>query len=321
MILLLVALQLNLTLAISGPHTSPEYLPLYVAEAEGYFAAEGLQVSLQTTRAEPAAAEALARGQADVAATSLDAALRSGAVAGQPPRLVFALTAAPPVALLVPLAHREAVTRLEDLVGRTVGVSSPGAPEHALFLDLLAGRRLKPSQLSLVSLGERGLVAALERGEVHAGLLPDPWASRLLQEGKVVALADFRQRDEATRWLGGPTVHAALFVRPDTTLKEPELTALARALLRAVKRVETADAEELFARLPHRVVGFKEDFLARLAGAREIYVLSGWVRLETIERSVAMARARAPLPKGVSLPRRPADLLRLDPLKKLLGSQ
>lgn len=314
-------LQVNVSLAVSGPYTSPEYLPLHVAEAEGYFAQEGLQVSLRTTRAESAAAEALAGGKADLAATSLDAALRSGAVGGRPPRLVFGLTAAPPVALLVSIAYREAITRLEDLVGRTVGVSSPGAPEQALFLALLQSRRIKPTQLSLVSLGERGLVGALEAGEVHAGLLPDPWASRLAQEGKVTVLADFRRRDEATRWLGEPTVHAALFVRPDSRLKAPELTALARALLRAVRRVETADPEELLARLPQRVVGLKDDFLARLAGARGIYLPGGWVRLETLDRSLAMVQGRAPLPKGVSLPRRRADLLLLGPLKTLLDSQ
>ena len=321
MIALLVVLQASLTVAVSGPYTSPEYLPLHVAQAEGYFGQEDLQVSLRTTRTEPTAAEALARGEADAAATSLEGALRHGAVGGRPPRLVFGLTAAPPFALLVPLAHREAVTRIEDLVGRTVGISSPGAPEHPLLDALLDRHRIRPNQLLLVSLGERGLVGALERGEVHAALLPDPWASRLVQEGKVVVLADFRRRQEAARWLGGPTVHAALFVRPDTGLKPRELTALARALLRAVGRVESADPEELLARLPQRAVGLKEDFLARLAGAREIYLPGGWVRVETMEHSVAMIRARAPLPKDVSLPRRPAALLLLDPLKKLLDSQ
>lgn len=321
MIALLVFLQATLTLTASGPYTSPEYLPIHVAEAEGYWSQEGLQVQLRTTRAEPGAAEALARGQADLAATSLEAALRHGAVGGRPPRLVFGLTAAPPVALLVPAVLREPITRIEDLTGRTVGISTPGAPEEALLLALLGSRRIRPTQLSLVSLGERGLVAALEQGEVHAGLLPDPWASRLVEEGKATILADFRRRNEAARWLGAPTVHAALFVRPDTGLAPSQLTAFARALLRAIRRVETADPEDLLARLPQRAVGLREDFRARLEGARDIYLPGGWVRLEALEQSVAMIRARAPLPKAVILPRRRADLLLLDPLKQILDSQ
>ncbi|MBI2153743.1 MAG: ABC transporter substrate-binding protein [Candidatus Rokubacteria bacterium] len=318
MIALLVFLQASLTIAVSSPYTSPEYLPLRVAEAEGYFVQERLQVSLRTTRAEAGAAEALAKGEADVAASSLEAALRHGAVGGRPPRLVFGLTAAPPVALLVPVAHRETIRRFEDLVGKRVAVTSPGAPEHPLLFALLERHQIKPTQLSLLSLGERGLAAALEAGEVHAGLLPDPWASRLVEEGKATVLADFRRRDEAARWLGGPTVHAALFVRADRQPKASDLTALARALLRAARRVETAPSEELLTRLPTRVVGLKEDFVARLEGAREIYLPGGWVRYETLQLSVAQIRNRAPFPKGVTVPRRPADLLLLDPLKSLL---
>lgn len=321
MIALLIFLQASLTIAVSGPYTSPEYLPLRVAEAEGYFSQEGLRVSLRTTRAEPGAAEALGQGQTDLAATSLEAALRHGDAAGNPPRLVFGLTAAPPVALLVPVAHRDTIRRVEDLAGRTVGVSSPGAPEQLFLLALFARHRVHPTHLSLVSLGERGLVAALDASEVHAGLLADPWANRLIEEGKVTVLADFRRPEETARWLGGPTVHAALYVRSDRAPPASQLTALARALLRAVRRVESADAEDLLAMLPGRAVGLREDFLARLAGARQIYLPGGWVRFETIQRSLAMIRARAPLPKRVKLPRRPGDFLLLDPLKTILDSK
>ena len=48
-----ILLLQTLTLAIAGPATSTEYLPLRVAEAEGLFAREGLTVVVKTTRAEP----------------------------------------------------------------------------------------------------------------------------------------------------------------------------------------------------------------------------------------------------------------------------
>src|SRR5690242_19337382 len=57
-----VILLQALTVAVSGPATSLEYLPLRVAHAEGYFAREGLDVTLKTTRGEPGAAEALTQG-------------------------------------------------------------------------------------------------------------------------------------------------------------------------------------------------------------------------------------------------------------------
>src|SRR5438309_9969000 len=97
-----IILAQALTLAVSGPTSSPEYLPLRVADAHGYFAREGLAVTLKTTRAEVGAAEALAQGQVDLAATSIEAVLRFATrAAAQGPRLVFGLTAAPPAAMLL----------------------------------------------------------------------------------------------------------------------------------------------------------------------------------------------------------------------------
>lgn len=314
---LLLFLQATLTVAVGGPATSPEYLPLRVAEVEGYFSQEGLQVSLRATRTEAQAALTLARGEADLAATSLEAALRYGAIGGQPPRLVFGLTAAPPVALLVSAAHRLTITRIQDLTGRTVGVSSPGAPEHSLLWALLDRHRIRPTQLRVVSLGERGLAAALGAGEVDAGLLPDPWLSRLVEDGKGAILADFRRRPDAARWLGGPTVHAALFVRADARVTASQLVSLARALLRGIRRVETADPDDIFERLPPRVVGLGPEFAARLVGARESFLPGGRVGREALTLSVAHIRTRQPLPKAVTLTR-PADLLHVDPLKTLV---
>jgi len=97
----LMLLHATLAISVAGPATSPEYLPLHVASAEGYFAEEKLDVTVDTARAGAAAAQALARGHAALAATSLDTALSLGHVSGMPPRLIFGLTAAPPVVLLV----------------------------------------------------------------------------------------------------------------------------------------------------------------------------------------------------------------------------
>src|SRR6185436_751046 len=134
-----ILLLQTLTLAIAGPATSPEYLPLRIAVADGHFTREGLNVVLKTTRAEPGAAEALVQGQADLAATSLEAMLRFGPrSASQAPRLVFGLSAAPPVALLVPIAQAETVKSVNDLPGTRIGLSTPGAPEQAWLSWLLA---------------------------------------------------------------------------------------------------------------------------------------------------------------------------------------
>ena len=316
----LVLLQATLTIATAGPATAPEYLPLWVAQAEGYFSQEKLAVALEPTRAETSAAEALARGQAHLAATSLDAALVLGTPAGAPPRLVFGLTATPAVALLVPVARQETLRSLDDLAGTTVGVSAPGTPSEFMLLALLARAGIRITRVTVKSYGERGLAGALESGAVAAGMLGDPYATRLIEDGKAVALVDLRKRGEADRWLGEPGVHSALFARADATLGPAELKPLARALLRALTRIQTATPDELRAGLPAATVGFPEDFSARFLGARQIFLRDGWVTPAMLKASIAFVRSRGPIPAKVKVPRGIEQLLLTGPLAEVLAS-
>lgn len=310
----LALLQAALTIATAGPATAPEYLPLWVARAEGYFTAEGLAVDIQSTRAETGAAEALARGQVELAATSIGAALLVGHTGGKPPKVVFGLTAAPPVALLIAAPRRDEITGLADLIGRDVGVPAPGTPADFGLLSMLAVADIPVPRVTIKSYGDRGLVAALETGRAAAGVIGDPYATRLLEEDKASVLADLRKRGEAARWLGGPTVHAAIFAPAKTKLSDTELRALARALQRAVKRIETAEPEDLQAKLPAAVVGFPQEFAIRVQGAREIYLPDGLVTPEMLEASIRLVRNRLPIPARVKIPRSLDDLLPPEPL-------
>ncbi|HEU4368918.1 MAG TPA: ABC transporter substrate-binding protein [Methylomirabilota bacterium] len=318
MVGLIVLLQ-SLVLVIAGPAASPEYLPLRVAEAEGLFAREGLRVEVRTTRAEPGAAEALVQGQADLVATSVDAILRFGPRSViQGPRLVFGLTAAPPVALLVPASQAEIVKSLNDLPGTRVGLSSPGAPEQAWFGWLLARAGHSVAQMWVVSHGSRGLVAAVESGDVHSGLVHEPFASRLIADGQARVLVDFRTPDGVARVLGRPTVNAAVFARADRRPRDRDLGAFARAVLAAEQRLGTARADELAARLPARVVGPAAEFAARLEATRYIYLPGGLVSADQLRDTLALLRAHQPLPVASRVPA-PEEMLHVEPLRRVLN--
>ena len=317
----LVLLQTTLAIATAGPATAPEYWPLWVAQGEGYFAQEQLAVTIEPMRAEATAAEALAHGRADLAATSLDAALTIGHVGGAVPKVVFGLAATPAVTLLVQAARKDTPTSLADLVGKSIGVPAPGTPAALLLVSLLDGAGIRMPQVTVKSYGERGLAAALGSGGIAAAIVGDPYATRLIEDGQAVALVDFRKRDAGPRWLGSPTVHAAIFARADTRLGPAELKPLARALLRALARIQTATPEELRATLTPAAAGFPSDFAARLLGAREIYLPDGWVSRDALKASVALVRNRSPIPAKVSVPRNVDRLLLTAPLREVLDSR
>lgn len=314
MIPLLVLLQATLAISVAGPSTSPEYLALRVAESHGYFADEGVQVSLRAERAETGAAEALARGRVDLAATSIDAALRLGHVQGAPPRLVAGLTRAAPVALLIPAALADSIRKVEDLAGRAVGIPAPGTPEHTHLVSLLARAGVPVHRVSIQSFGEAGVMAAFESGAAAAIVIGDPWAARLIADGKARALVDLRQPGAAATVFGGETVHAAIFARSDTRLGTPELLPFARALLRAMDRLAGAPPDELAARLRGATGESAEDWRARLAAARAVAIRDGLVTRDALERSIDLVRVRSPLPAVVKLPRRLDSLLLTDPI-------
>jgi len=309
----LIVLLQTLMLAVSGPPTSPEYLPIRVAEAEGYFALEGLAVTVKTTRAESGAAEALVQGQADLAATTLEAILRFGLrAASQAPRLVFGLTAAPPVALLVATPHVATVRSIEDLSAVRVGVTTPGAPEHAWFGWLLARAGMSIAQMRVTSLGGRGLAAAIDSGDVHVALVPEPMATQLLSQGRAKLLADFRTPSAAAATLGSSTVNAAVFARADRRLSDRDLSGLVRALRKAEQRIRSAEARELASKLPTRVVGESDDFEARLATSRALYLPDGLVSADQLQQTIAIIRTHTPLPQSVHIPR-PEEMLQIKP--------
>jgi len=313
----LVLLQATLAISVAGPATSPEYLPLHVALAEGYFADQKVDVRIETARAGPLAAQALARGHAALAATSLDAALSLGHSGGTPPRLVYGLTAAPPVVLLAPPGSP--IHALRDLIGKTVGIPAPGTPEDVALGLLLARAAVRANQVTVESFGERGLVGALESGAVAAAVMADPWATRLIEEGKATAVVDLREPREAARWLGEPTVHAALFIGADAKESPTDLTAVCRALLRAIEQIRTASAEELEARLPRAVTGTADDFALRLRGARDSYLRDGWVTTDMLAATLRLIRIRASIPARVDIPFRLSKLLLPRPLEEALG--
>jgi NitT/TauT family transport system substrate-binding protein len=310
-----------ITIAAAGPATSPEYLPLQVAQAEGYFTQEGIEVALKVQPSENDAAQALAHGRADIAATSLDAAYRLGHVKGAPPLLVFGLTAAPPVAILVSPHHKDSIQSPAQLRGQPVGLPGVGTPEQAMLATILSRAGVKIHQVPLRTFSNRLLAGALQQGEVAAAVMADPWVTRLSEERTAFILVDLRSRSDAARWLGAETVHAALFVREERRPDDRELAALARALLRAVARVTEAPAESLAAVLPSSVTGQAGDFAVRLAGARQIYLPRGKVTEDMLTASLAQARERSALPAAVKLPWwRWSPLLLQGPLEGATGA-
>ena len=188
-----------------------------------------------------------------------------------------------------------------------MGIAAPGDPAHTWLMALLARARLSIAQVETVSLGERGLVTAIETGDVQAGIVAEPAASRLIADGRAV-LADLRTPAAVERALNRSTLNAGVFMRADRRPAERDLAALARALVDAERVIATTEAEALASRMPRTVTGPAEEFARRLETARALYLPEGAVTVTQLRDSIAIVRAHMPFSPGLRIPR-PEELL------------
>lgn len=291
-----VLLVQALTVAVGGPPASGQYLPLRVAEAEGYFTREGLGVTVRSLRGEAEAAGALLDGTADLAVTTLEAmARRAVGEPGSKVRVALGLTAAPAVALLGSSARAVPPRSLAALAGQPVGIAAPG-PDETWLGAILERARLHVGKVKLESLGAPDLAPAVETGRIAAGLVEEPAASDLLARGGATLLADLRTPRAAAETLRTPTVHAAVFARADRLPSGDALAAFTRAMLAAEQRIAAGDAAALAPRLPPALRARPEDLAALVASARDLYLPDGAVSVDMLRASLALIRARLSLP-------------------------
>ncbi len=151
---------------------------------------------------------------------------------------------------------------------------------------------------------------------MHSGLVPEPFASRLLADGRAHVLVDLRTPEAVTQALGMLTVNAAVFVRNDRRPRDRDLAAFARAVLAAEQQLATVPPEDLAAKLSKRVVGSGDDVAFRLESTRAMYLAGGLVSVEQVKQTMALIRAHQPLPATSRVPS-PEELLHLEPLRRL----
>jgi NitT/TauT family transport system substrate-binding protein len=320
---------LPLTIAVAGTAEEPAYLPVHAAAALGTFEAEGLQVTIKRTKTATAAMDALRGGDAGVAVTTLDAAIHGGWMRKAPVQVLAAHVRAPALALLVAPAARETVRSVADLRGKAVGMPGPGTTGHLVLAALLRAARVQPWQLDVRSVGSPALLARLGSGDLAAAMVDEPWASRLVDAGRVGVLVDLRQPEETEQRLGGPfyevvSVAAApppekpkeppkpgTGAKPEAPPLEPPAPAVLAAYARAVGRVQAwlaATAPAAVAeRLPAALVGDRARFARRLAERQAAYAGTGEATAAGLEATLRVLRGGGS-PWPVTLALGPGDL-------------
>ena len=249
-----------------GGKASFYYLPLTIAEQQGYFKDEGLNVKISDFAGGAVALRAVVGGSADVVSGAYEHTIslqskkqffQAFVLQGRLPQIAFGVSS----------AKAGQVKSLKDLKGMKIGVSAPGSSTHNLVKQLLSKAGLDPNKDAAivgVGLGAQA-VAAIKSGQIDAISNTDPVMTKLEQDNAVKILADTRTVKGTQEVWGAPLPAGCLYAPIEFVQKNPSTAqALANAIVRADKWIAKASATDVAKVVPE----------AYLMGDRALYLFS-----------------------------------------------
>ena len=241
----------KLTVAVGGKNLL-YYLPLTIAESQGYFKAEGLDITIADFAGGSRALQALVGGSADIVSGAFEHTINMQ-VKGQRLRAFVLQGRAPQIVLGINPKTMPDYKSLAELKGKKLGVTAPGSSTNVLANFVLAKAGLKPADVSIIGVGAgSGAVAAMRSGQIDAISNLDPVITLLVRSGDLKIVSDTRVVAEADRVFGGPMPAACLYTQQSFLDKNPRTAqALANAIVRAGE-LPARRSRRLHRRLPRR---------------------------------------------------------------------
>ncbi len=172
-----------LTLAVAD---LPSFVPVLVAEAQGYFKDEGLGIRVIHCPNGKRCLKHLTDGEAHVA-TVADTPLVFASLEGKPFSVIATMTTSSRETRLIALKAR-GIQEPKDLKGKRLGVVL-GTTAHYYLDSFLLFHGIAPSQTTIVGLDAKNAYEALVRGEVDAAALYQPHVYQATQALAAKALA------------------------------------------------------------------------------------------------------------------------------------
>jgi len=137
----------------------------YIAQHEGLFAAEGLDVTILNGKGTTDVVTRLAAGSVDIGEGGLTGLLQARAQNDVPVRAVMSIYSMQPDAIFT--TEGSGITSLKDLVGRKVATAT-FTSSNVVWPLLLKNNGIDPSQIDLIKVDPGTLVPMLATGKVDA---------------------------------------------------------------------------------------------------------------------------------------------------------
>src|SRR5262249_55089919 len=158
--------------------------------------------------------------------------------------------------LMLGKKHFSEVQTINDLVGKPVGVSAPGSSSDLLLKYLLRRSNLHPESIPVVTAGTSTMVAAIEQDHIWAGIMTDPFATRLERTGSARVLYDTRREQGTLDVFGGLWPAAGFYTTAEFIAQQPHIVqSVVNAAVKALQFLKQNSPEEVTTFLPESFWG------------------------------------------------------------------
>src|SRR6202162_2224173 len=222
----------KITIMVGGI-TKMIYLPAKLAEQLGYFAAEGLNVELQSQPTGIDAENELLAGAVQAVVGFYDHSIDLQSKGKEITALVI-FGQVPGEVEMVSTQASATIKSMADVKGKTLGVTGLGSSTNFLTQYLAAKQGILSNQYSLLPVGaDNTFIAAIKQGRIDAGMTTEPTVSQLLKTGDAKVLVDMRDVAGTRAALGGTYPASSLYVQSAwLETHKDEAAKLARAFVR-----------------------------------------------------------------------------------------
>lgn len=210
---------------------------VYIAEDQGFFKKNGLEVTIKDCESGKTAADALIDGEADIA-TSAGFVFVSNSFDHRDLRVLGTVATAQVKELIA--RKDKGITAIDDLIGKKIGVTKKSGAEFLLGVFLLFNA-LSYEDVELVGLRPTEIVEAISNGDIDATFTWNPYLYDIKNE----------LGDNAISWPGGQDFYFVLLTKEDWIENNPA------AAQRFVKSI--LEAEDYIRNNPEESREFVED--------------------------------------------------------------
>ncbi len=239
------------------------YLPNKLTAQLGYFAQEGLDVTLIDEASGQSSENQVLAGQVDAGSGSYNHTIELQA-AGKQMQSVVLLNVAPGEAEIVSAKVASQIHSVKDLAGKNLGVTELGSGTQTLTTALLHNAGIAADKVHFVPVGAGDtFIAALQQGKIDAGMTTEPTISRILSTGVGKVLVDLRTPESTQAAIGGPYPFICLFMNNSyVSSHKGVVQKLVNAYVKTLKWMHTHTATEIADKMP-------PDYYA---GSKSLYV-------------------------------------------------